>query len=116
MQSVLSGLSAEARQRSTGLQLVGDGDALVEHLNGAIVLPPRDHLAGLDRATGVDTEDASFILRDKRHSRIGADRSIAGIRDCSKCLPSQRHRFPRLRSRESIIEKIKGLLIASPVE
>ena len=88
---------AEARYCSTGLQLVGDGDALVEHLNGAIVLPARYHLAGPDRATGVDTEDASFILGDERHGRIGADGSIAGIRDCPKCLPSQSHRFPRLR-------------------
>ena len=78
----------EARERSTGLQFVGDSDAVVEHLNGAIVLPARDYLAGPDRATSVDTEDAPFILGDERHRRIRADGAIAGIGNCPKCLTS----------------------------
>src|SRR5688572_13728802 len=62
---VLVGRMAEARQCSTGLQFVGGGDTLVEHLDGGIVRPAGDYLAGPDRATGVDTEDASVILGDK---------------------------------------------------
>jgi len=51
----LVGHKTEARYCSTGLQFVGESDALVEHLKGAIVLSAREHLAGPDRATGVDT-------------------------------------------------------------
>jgi hypothetical protein len=59
-----------------------------------MVLPAREHLAIPDRATGVDTDDASLILRDECHGRISVDGSIAGIRDCPKCFPRQSHRSP----------------------